>query len=122
MRFGPDRRSVGSLGTLADIRHGAVVTRLADDNRGGGGVGHRSVRRMNLDAAQMRMLGEIGHAVDLGERNVGVRQSLQEIDAHHGGKAVADSGIGQVAIANALDHVGKSGIVGQIGLAQYISA
>jgi len=42
--------------------------------------------------------------------------------AHHGRKAVAHGLVGQLAMADALDHGGKSGIVGQVRLTQHVSA
>ena len=50
---------------------------VAADDGGGRRIGDRPVRRIHLDAAQMRVGGEIGHGVYFRKRNVGVGQPLQ---------------------------------------------
>jgi hypothetical protein len=87
------RRS-GYFGAAADPGHGAVVTRLIDDDGGRRGITHRSCRRVYLDAAQVRMIGEVGHGVDFGKRDVGVGQALQQVVAGHGRKDIADGLVG----------------------------
>ena len=66
--------ALGKFMVLADAGHRTVAAPLADKDRRRRRVAHLAVRRVNLDAAQMRMLGEIVHRVHFGERNVGVRQ------------------------------------------------
>src|ERR1019366_9142679 len=105
---------------LADRRHRAVMAGLAHKDRGGRRIGHLAVRRIDLDAAQMRMVSEISHGVELGERDIGIGETLQEVVPGHGRKAVADDLVGELAVAHALDHVGKSWVVGKRRLSQHI--
>ena len=62
MTICPTRMFVERVAVLADRGHRAVVPRLADDDRGRRGIAHRCRSAFDLDAAQMRMDGEIGHA------------------------------------------------------------
>jgi len=60
--------------------------------------------------------------VDLGKGNIGVGQALQQVVTRHRREDVADGLVGELAVANALDHVGKPDILRQRRLAQNVSA
>ena len=62
---------------VANGGHRAIVPLLADKDRSGRSIAHLAVRRIDLDPAKMRVHGEIGHGVDLGKRNIGVREALE---------------------------------------------
>ncbi len=70
----------------------------------------------------MRMHRKIGHGVDLGKRDIGVREFFQEFVAGQFGKTVSDRLVGQRTVANARGYVGESGIARQVGLAQHVCA
>ena len=95
---------------------------LSDHDRSRRGIAHLAIRRIDFDPAQMRMGGEIGHGVDLGKGDVGIRELVQQFVAHQFGKTVADRLVGRRAVADALDHVGETGIAGQIRLAEHLGA
>ena len=80
---------------VADGGHGAITPLLADEDRGRRGVAYLAVRRVDLDAAQMRMHGEVGHGVHFGERDVGLVEALQQFDARHRGEAIRDRLVGE---------------------------
>src|SRR6476660_9159142 len=75
----------GKFDVLADRGYGAIVPVLADEDRGGRRIAYLALRRVDLDPAQMRMHGEVGHGVHFGERDVGLVEAFQQFDARHRG-------------------------------------
>ena len=69
---------------VADPWHGAIVPLLADEDRGGRGIAHLAVRRIDLDPAKMRMHGQVGHGVHLSKGDIGVGEVLGEFSAIDG--------------------------------------
>ena len=55
---------------FANRGHGPVTTRLADKDRARRRIGHNTIGRIHLDAAQMRMHGEVGRGVDFTDKTV----------------------------------------------------
>ncbi len=70
------------LGTFADAGHRAVAASAPTMIVRRRGIADTSPFGVStVDAAQMRMVGEIGHGVDLGKGDVGIRQPLQQLVA-----------------------------------------
>src|SRR6478609_1061431 len=73
----------GKFDVLADRGYGAIMPVLADEDRSRRGIADLALGRIDLDAAQMRMHGEVGHGVHFGERDVGFVEAFQQLDARH---------------------------------------
>src|SRR5258708_24166551 len=70
--LGPDFR-----GVFAEGGDGAVMTRCPVVARGRGGVGDGARGRADLDAAELRVNGEIGDVVDAGKGDARARQCFR---------------------------------------------
>src|SRR6185312_15368641 len=112
----------GKFGVFADRGHGAVVPVFADEDRGGRRIADLALWRIDLDAAQMRMHGEVGHGIHFGERNVGFVEAFQQFVAVHRCETVGHRLVGERAVFDPLDHVRKAGVAGQVGLAEHLGA
>ncbi len=107
------------VGVLAERRDAAVSSRLIADRRGRR-IRHRSTRRLDFDAPQMRVRDQSRHVVDASERDVGGFQLSRQRRAIHRGERRRDLAIGFGPDFHAVRDRGKARIGGECRVAHHV--